>query len=193
MPKAAVVKAKIEPLENKHDLGYSVKTEIELLAPLLYNKHPDERDTGRNKTEEEYQAEGRQKIHVAENGEVIVPAWNLKVALIAGCQKTFKGKNSITDKIKAFVFAEPASWGLLVADQLSVVWGRIPPRTGTMQKIYRPQINAQRRLTVRFNVINSSVDFKKLKEGWAMTGLMVGLGAWRPEYGRFRVLSFEKE
>jgi hypothetical protein len=190
MPKAAT--AKVKPSE-KQELGYRVVSEIELMVPYLYNKHPDDRGTGQEKTEAQYEQEGYSKVHRNEDGYLIIPSWSLKVALLKGCKKAYKAK--MDDLVKAFVFPKlpGASWGIKEPDSLHVCWGRIPPRTGPMNKIYRPQINAERKLKVEFNVTSNAVELAKLMIGWEQTGLIVGIGAWRPEYGRFRVLSFEKE
>lgn len=65
--------------------------------------------------------------------------------------------------------------------------GRVPPKRGPMVKVWRPAMEVGWTLRFAFRVFDDIVDAEQVREALATAGLLVGLGAWRPEYGRFVV------
>lgn len=170
---------------------YTVKTTIQGVAPLLFNKPDDERVVTGTITEETRKAAAsKNKVHRNGHG-VFIPAWNIKQTLIKGCQNTLKGKNSITNYVKAACFPKDALLGCTDVDFLHECWGRVPPRTGALVKIWRPAMKEGWELPVEFIVTDDRLGADALRLGWEHSGLMIGLGSWRPEYGRFIVLNWK--
>jgi hypothetical protein len=68
---------------------------------------------------------------------------------------------------------------------------RIPPRTGSRVLKTRAKID---KWSCEFiiNVVNDDINFDALKEVVTKAGIHFGLLAWRPKYGRFDILKFEK-
>lgn len=169
---------------------YKATASIEFIAPFLFNRPKDERTQTGVKSEEKYRQSASENFHKSAEGELIIPAWNFKVGLVDACKQTFKGKQSITTLVKAMVFAEDLRFGVNEADGLHECWGRVPPRTGALVKVYRPTMSAGRTLTAKLNVFTDLLPPEKLKIALDQFGILVGVGSWRPEYGRFIVKDF---
>lgn len=169
---------------------YTVKTTVQGVAPLLFNRPDDERKVTGTITEEQRKESAQQnKVHKNGHG-VFIPAWNIKQTLINGCKNTLKGKASITNYVKAACFPKDALFGRDEVDFLHECWGRVPPRTGALVKIWRPALKEGWTLPVEFSVTDDRLNSEALRLGWEHSGLMIGLGSWRPEYGRFIVLDW---
>jgi hypothetical protein len=90
------------------------------------------------------------------------------------------------------VFVEDAIlFGKDEPDYVHTCWGRVPPRTGAMVPIRRPAMNAGWKVSFTLAVMNDSIGEGQIREALDHAGLMVGVGSWRPQYGRFRVTSWE--
>lgn len=68
---------------------------------------------------------------------------------------------------------------------------RIPPKTGPKVYKYRAKL-PKWELDFIINVLNDGINFDALKDILTYGGSYVGIGDWRPKYGRFEVIKFEK-
>lgn len=166
---------------------YRVTCEIEGIAPFLFNRPEDERkSTGNISDEERKQRAIASKVHKNGHG-LFIPAWNLKVSLLNGAKNCLKRANSINDLVKAAVFPKDALFGKEEPDFIHEVWGRVPPRTGALVKVWRPALHEGWTADITFDITDERLKEDALRLAWENTGLMIGVGSWRPEFGRFLV------
>ena len=70
----------------------------------------------------------------------------------------------------------------------------VNPTTKGRIVVYRPAFKEGWRMTFQLELTDpESVSFAKIKEILDYAGLKVGLGSWRPRYGRFTVVKFERK
>lgn len=172
---------------------YRINATIEGVAPLLMNKIADldaleSPSKGGKKTAQAKLDEAHLKVHRNSSG-IYMPAWNLKCVLIDGARRggVKEGRGSIAPYLQATVFPEDALFGTDQPDGIHVHPGKIPPRTGGYVLIRRPMFNAGWKLTLRFNVTDDRRSPDSIRRALEEAGALVGLGSWRPEYGRFIV------
>lgn len=60
-----------------------------------------------------------------------------------------------------------------------------------MVMLYRPKLDPGWMLSFRLLVADTTIDPETLKQIIKFAGLLAGMGAWRPEYGRFVLERFE--
>lgn len=173
---------------------YKISVELEGLAPFLFNRMSDTSGlTGAGKSggvvsEAERIKEAKEKVYKDKQGILVWPAWNLKRMLVDGCAiaKLKEGKTALGRLVMGTVFPTDGSFGVK-AFGLHECVGKIPPRTGRAAIIRRPILDTGWKLKFSLNVIDERRDEKMLKRGLEEAGLLVGLGSWRPEYGRFLI------
>jgi hypothetical protein len=172
---------------------YHVNGMIEGTAPILFNRPYTEPSS--TKTEETRKATAaRERVYTGPDG-LYIPAWTFKKMLsVDGATRAgLKIKRTGLSKYllaALFMDGDPL-FGVKEADGLNEVWGRVPPRTGAMVKIWRPQLNTGWHLSFGFSIVDDLVEESQVKEALEVAGLKVGLGGWRPEYGRFIVREWD--
>ena len=173
---------------------YRIDATVEGLAPLLFNRMVTELDGPKagKMTEEERRALAEQKVYCDEQG-LYWPAWNLKVCIVDGCKRAGikEGRGSMAPFLMATVFPETPRFDKTERDYLHEVVGRIPPKTGAAAMIRRPCLNAGWHLSFALNVVDDRRNPNDIRTAVDSGGLLVGLGSWRPEYGRFRVTEWQ--
>jgi hypothetical protein len=174
-------------------MPYHVSGSIEGVAPILFNRPYTEPSS--TQTEEKRKATAaRERIYLGPDG-VFMPAWTFKKMLcVDGATRAgLKIKRTGLSKFLLpglFMDGDPR-FGVQEADFLHEVWGRVPPRTGAMVKIWRPALETGWHLAFGFQVYDDLIDASQIREALDVAGLKVGLGGWRPEYGRFVVREWE--
>lgn len=168
---------------------YRVDGMIEGVAPILFNRPYTE--PASTKTEEARKATAaRERLYVGPDG-LFMPAWTFKKMLcvdgtsMAGL--AIKRKPLRQFLLPALFMDGDPLFGVEKADFLHEVWGRVPPKRGAMVKIWRPALETGWHLTFGFRVLDDLVDADQIRQALDVAGIKVGLGGWRPEYGRFIV------
>lgn len=182
---------------------YRVKVEIEGIAPILFNRFTEAnqadvetgRSTGRQTVEQKKEV-ALQKVY--RNGDgLFCPAANLKKAMVLACgiSQLKHGKKSLGPILNAVLFLEPMEipFGVDKPDTIHEQVGRIPPRTGARVVLYRPALQAGWKLKFTLNIFTDTVGIDQVKRSLTDAGVYQGLCDGRPEYGRFKVNTFEKE
>lgn len=168
-------------------MPYHVTGTIEGVAPILFNQPYTE--PASRKTEEQRRTEAlARRIYRDERG-VFIPKWTFKKMLcVDGATRAGLkiARASMTRYLLAGLFLDddPIFTGQEIAHE---TWGRVPPRTGAMVKVWRPGLDTGWQLTFGFQVIDDLVRPSEVRAALDIAGLGVGLGGWRPEYGRFVV------
>ena len=181
---------------------YEIIGKIEGIADFLFNK-PTEAELGKIKsgssggrsTSEQRTKLAFLKVHRNEKGLYLSSEAFLS-CLIDGCKKSGlkeKGK-AAWPFLQATVFVDGnLLFGKKEPDYLHEHWGRIPPKTGAVAIIQRPAIKAPWIIPFKLLVADDRRDPEYIKISLEEGGLLVGLGSWRPKYGRFVVKEFMKK
>lgn len=180
---------------------YTIKTTIEGVAPILFNRWTDAAEkgirtgvTGGKMSEAARDAEAYEKVYRNEAGDLIVPGWNVKRSLLDGCKRAGlkEGKASMAPFLFATVFVDgDPCFGVTEPDYIDQKSGRRPARTGGAVLIQRPALKAGWKLPIVLNVVDDRRNPDAIRRSLEEAGVMIGLCDFRPEYGRFVVREWE--
>ncbi len=182
---------------------YLVKTTIEGISPILFNRFTEEaqgnmeagRNVGRQTVAKKREEAKTQKIYKNKDG-LFCPAQNLKKAMVLACSVAGlkRQRKSLGAILKAIMFIEPVevAFGVKEPDYIDEQSGRIPPRTGARVVLYRPALKDGWRLSFAIRVFDDLIDKDQIQAALTAAGIYQGLCDGRPEYGRFKVVSFEE-
>lgn len=170
---------------------YTITGTIQGVAPFLFNRMVNELDGPKppKMTEEQRRALAELKVYKDDDG-LYWPAWNLKRAIVEGCKKAGlkEGRASMAPYLEATVFPDrDPRFNKKERDYLHEVVGRIPPKTGAAAMIRRPCLEAGWRLSFTLNVMDDRRNPVDVRTSLEHGGFFVGIGSWKPEYGRFSV------
>ncbi len=178
---------------------YQIHGTIKGAAPILINRFTEasqnemeKSSTGGKFTKEQRIAQAWESVYKDEQGYYL-PAWNLKCCLVEGAKRGSikEGKKSIAPFLQATVFpADPVRFSIAEAF-LHETWGRRPPRTGGACMVRRPGFQVGWELPFVLNVVDDRRTPEQIRRCLEEAGLLVGLGSWRPEYGRCTVAAWE--
>jgi hypothetical protein len=172
---------------------YQVEGTLKGMAPFLFNRYTEKARPGKLRPEELLE-EATRRVYRADDQVLELPSWNLKRCYLDGARlgDVKHGKKSIVQYLQALLIVDGnPSFGRVDYDGLHICQGRIPPRTGPMVTLYRPKLDAGWLLTFRLLIADTTIHPDTLKQIISFSGLLAGLGAWRPEYGRFMLDRFE--
>lgn len=177
---------------------YRIEGKIEGLAPILFNRMLEDelKSPGGAKariTQEARIKEANSRVYRTAAGWLYLPGWNFKQCLLQGCKKSGLkvGRSSLATYLAACVFPDKElHFGREEPDFMHEHWGRKPPRTGGACIILRPALNAGWILTFGLNVMDDRRTPEEIRRSLDEAGLLVGIGGWRPEYGRFIVIEW---
>ena len=183
---------------------YEVHVTLEGLADFLYNRMTPEDleafrggQTGGTLTDAQRKEAAEKRLYVDKEG-CYLPEWTTKRVLLEGARwgKLKLGKKPLDRILAAVAFVqEPSRFmrggkPIKLRDYLREDIGRTPPKKGVCTIVRRPALKAGWQLMIRLMVLDDVIPDKAIKEAFEMAGMYVGVGAWRPEFGRFIVRSF---
>lgn len=176
---------------------------IKGIAPLLQARHlsPEEEKEMLNRASnpkakvKDLTDEEQYDMHAYKTakGEFFQPSEMIEAAMTkAGTNFKLEGKKTYKDLMKA---------GILIPQieivhknqkfELDARWGR-NKNTGGAVWVVRPRID-EWELEFDINLLQDErVEGDMVKEILSYAGLYVGIGAWRPKFGRFEVVSFKE-
>lgn len=176
---------------------------IEGISPLLHARHPTPeqaekiqlRSTGDGKKTKKITDEEQFEMHAYKSrGKYVQPAEMIEAALVkAGTNWRMDGKKTYKDAFKAGLFIDPVEIVHEVQNfKPDARWGK-NPSTGGAIWVVRPCIEKGWKLSFTINVLlDEKIPDGILKEALIFAGLYVGIGAWRPKFGRFEVKKFQE-
>ena len=181
-------------------MSYEVKVELTGIAPHAQHRLTDEdiakidkSSTGGRKTTGAKKDEALERMYYREDGFIGVPKRNIKSCLLEGIKKANLkyGRSSLAPFVKATVFIQEdmPSLGAKVPDFIE----RFPVqrKDGQQVIVVRGGMNTGWKLAFTLLVVDERRDADQLKAGLEEAGILVGLGAGRPEYGRFEVTGWQ--
>lgn len=166
------------------------------IAPLLFNRFPDEDNPeGKSKKKKAIASKDEQvekSLYRTKDGKVFQPAEHFVGAMIkAGVQFKLDGKKTYKDVVKGGVFVEPMQIvhenQTYEADWRSTV---IPSTRGRVMKGRGRMDNWELKFVV--TCIDDRANANDIKEILGYAGNYIGVGDYRPRYGRFEVVSMEE-
>lgn len=172
---------------------YRITALIEGTAPLLFNRPRNEDIEGSNKGKlsmAQRLAEAREKVYRDDRG-LYLPAWTVKRVLADGCQRAGlkEGRGSLVPYLLAEVFIDEARF-VVAEESIHEQWGRRPARTGGAMIVRRPMVATGWQVRFSADVLEDRRDPNQIHMALEAAGLKVGIGSWRPEFGRFIVREF---
>ena len=112
---------------------------------------------------------------------------------LAGSQFKFKGKLTYSSIIKGGIVIEPQE--ILHKIQKIVPFAkfvRIPPGKRGARVLSTRALLENWELDFVINILNDAINFEDLKQIVEYAGGYIGIGDWRPKFGRFEVIKFAK-
>jgi hypothetical protein len=180
---------------------YSIDGRLTGLAPFLCNRMVDSSvlDTGISGTpgtKDGRLEEAEKKVYVGADGNLCIPRLTLKRVILDGAResKVKVLKVSLSKLVAGAVFVDSdPSFGVKTRDFIHEAVGKIPPRTGKAAIIRRPALDTGWTLDFRLNVLDefAAIPSEQLKAAVVLAGIRIGMGSWRPEFGRFMVSKWE--
>jgi len=170
------------------------KVRVKGTAPLLHHRFPIEKQTSKTKkatgTAKDYKKEAEESLYRDEKGRIVQPTSHIEGALVkAGTSFMLKGKKTYKDLLKSSVFVEeefvPLDYEEWVTDARPVTVQR------SRVVRHRPRFD---KWACEFNltVVEDDIREDTLKEILEHAGKFVGIGDFRPKFGRFVVEGFEE-
>jgi hypothetical protein len=140
-------------------------------------------------------AEAFNRLHIDDRGAYI-PGNMFEQSILTGARagNVKNGRASYATLLEAIMFTKgPLYLGKTTYDEVFATWGRVPPGPrGAAVMIRYPKFNLGWRAD--FELILTTGDkhtVEAVRQCLTAAGLLVGLGSWRPRYGRFTVTEFE--
>lgn len=185
---------------------YELNVTIEGIADFLFNRMTEDElkgfRAGASAGDKSDEARGRlaeQKVYADDQG-LILPPWTVKRLVLDGAQRAGLKLNRkpLGQRLSAVVFVQgsprfvdPKGKPAKARDYMHEVPGRVPPRKGVMTIVRRPALKAGWRLKATLAVLDDGVPPDSVRAALESAGLYVGVGAWRPEFGRFLVIEWK--
>ena len=187
---------------------FQVTGTIEGIADILFNAPPDieefEEAKGTKKRPstmsiEEKQERALDRLHQDARGLFLPPGGFEKCLFTGSDYAGLKdGKRALSTLLKATLFLteDPRLFvaGSLATrpDYIHEKLGRVPPRTGGMAVIRRPALNPGWQAKFMMTMTAARVAEYDRRMAREPGGSLVGLGGWRPRYGRFLVKEWKR-
>ena len=135
--------------------------------------------------------EAQAALYLDEDGKYVEPASHVEGALVkAGATFKYQGKKTYKDLFRSALFVEPElipleTDGYEVDTRPAVVQRARIWRSRPLFKTWKMEFTIT-------NIADDQVGGKIIKEILEYAGASVGIGDFRPRFGRFEVVSFEK-
>lgn len=179
----------------------TINVQIEGIAPLIINRfHEDAAEAATSgvharKEQPSPEEDAAARLYPHNGHGNTIPAENVRQSMIAASSRTKIGRRSATVDTAASIYIFPelldldGEWHV---DSRAIV---IPSTRGRILR-HRPMFN-QWSIAFKLQVNTDLIDLQTVKKILEDAGALVGLGDFRPQrkgpYGRFSVVSWEKE
>lgn len=171
----------------------TINVSIRGTSPLLMNKFVGDEDDKLKKTKRVYDKneETENSIYRDESGAVCQPSLHLEAAMTkAAVDFLMKGKKTYKDAVKSGIFVEPEMIPHKISDYETFAVPVVINRSRVVKA--RARLNEWE---LDFRVINRDERLTPdiIKEILETAGKFVGIGDWRPRFGKFEITKFEVE
>lgn len=188
---------------------YQVDVKVRGVSPLLQNRFPmpDYEDMGKGGRQhtgsKDYSEQWRDSLYVTKDNEIYQPAVHFERSMVkAAANFKIKGKGNKTykDLVSASVFVSPEDilHGIKNPEELDTDADKplyLDLRPVVIQRArvpkVRPAFKPGWELEFVIDVIDDQMPQEMLKDILDYSGRAVGIGDYRPRFGRFQVVRFE--
>ena len=188
---------------------YQVAVKVVGVSPLLQHRFPmpDYADMGKGGTKstgaKDYRMEWKQSLYVTDKGQIYQPSTHFELAMVkAGTNFKVTGKRgkSYKDLVSAAVVIDPEKilFGMDAPEELDTDADKdlyLDMRPVVIQRArivrLRPAFKPGWTLEFVINVIDDELPSGILQDILTLAGKAVGIGDYRPKFGRFLVTQFE--
>jgi hypothetical protein len=174
---------------------------IKGISPLLQARHPNPAEeekirliSGKDKKKKVSEKE-QFDIHAYRNdkGKFVQPAEMIEASMVkAATSFRMEGKKTYKDAFKAGLFIDPVE--ILHKNQKFVPDGRWAQNVSIRGAVWvvRPRVDEwELNFTVNL-LLDERIPGELVKEVLQYAGMYIGIGAWRPKFGRFEIVKFEE-
>lgn len=173
---------------------YEVQVKIESVSPLLMNRFAEEtaEEVIKRVTGKPVIPEIAVSLYVLPDGTIYQPATHIEGAFIkaaANFKITGKGKKTYKDLAKSSIFVEPDAIVHEIQEYAIDKRPVVNPTTRGRVIRARPILN-QWALKFRIKVLDDQFPREVVKSVLDYAGSSVGIGDYRPRFGRFMVTEF---
>jgi hypothetical protein len=173
-----------------------LKVEIEGIRPLLQHRYNIEKGEAKSKKQigsPDYKKEAEESLYRDEQGTIYEPADHILGAMIksaANFKIPGKNKKTYKDMVKGFVFIDPDAIPLISKKKWEIDARPVVIQRARIMR-YRPKFNDWK---LSFIIDINSNEFPKevVKEILDYAGNSIGIGDYRPRFGRFIITKFEE-
>jgi hypothetical protein len=188
---------------------YQIDCTIKGVAPLMQHRFPlpdlatmskgNKKSTGAK----DYSQEWRDYLYTTASGQVYQPSSHIEGAMVKSAvsfKVTGKRGKSYKDLFSANVFIDPVEilHGVEVPEELDAdadkkLYLDLRPVVVMRARVVRvrPTFKPGWELSFLINVIDDEVNFETVNDVLTLAGKAVGIGDYRPKFGRFMVTKFE--
>ena len=168
-----------------------INVKIKGTAPLLLHKFAtEEKTSSRAKKVYVPEEEAEKACYRNEQGQVFIPSTHFKGAMIkSAVDFKFQGKKTYKEYIKSGIFIEENEIILTPQEYTISNMPVVIARSRIMRS--RPEFKKWE-CEFTMEIADEALDFRIVKEILEMAGKYKGVGDFRPEYGRFEVVGFNK-
>jgi hypothetical protein len=170
------------------------EVEITGTTGLLQNKMPDDLELTEKRGEGKDSAEKAEGKLYKVGNKIVQPALTLENAMLkaaVGIKQRGMGKKTYKDLFKGSVFVKPEYIPHLIQTwEVHKTFCVIPSTRGKITR-YRPLL-PNWRLSFKVEVLDDRLPSDVLKLALDEAGRTVGIGDWRPRFGRFVVSRFKE-
>ena len=188
---------------------YQVSTRVKGTSVMLQHRFPipsyEEMSSGGTKHTgaKDYSAEWKESLYVSEKGEIYQPANHFELAMVKAATNfkvTGKRGKSYKDLVSANVVIDPERipFGIVAPDQLDTDADKplyLDLRPVVIQRArvvrIRPAFKPGWELEFVINVLDDELPANMLQDILVLAGKTVGVGDYRPKFGRFSVVEFK--
>ena len=161
-------------------------------APLLMHRFDGNQDTSKPKksgTQYNKEEDAKKALYTDKDGNIVQPALNIESAMIqAAVNYLLKGKKSFKDAFKGGIFVEPNLIPHKIPKWEIDLQGVVVQRSRVMRA--RPRFD-EWELDFQILNIDERITPNIIKSVLEDVGKFIGIGDYRPRYGRFKVIKFE--
>jgi hypothetical protein len=173
---------------------YEIDVSIEGISPLMMNRFSEEtaEDVVKRVTGKPVSPEIALSLYVLPDGTIYQPATHIEGAFIkaaANFKITGKGKKTYKDLAKSSIFVEPDAIAHEIQEYGIDKRPVVNPTTRGRVIRARPILNSWK-LSFKVKVLDDQFPKEAVKAILDYAGSSVGIGDYRPRYGRFIVTKF---
>lgn len=180
-------------------MSKQIEVRIRGTCDYLQHRRPiDEKDTSKRSGKVDHSMEWKSAMYSDPKIGCYIPSDQIRATLVKGAvnfQIKGKGKKTYKDLVNAtvelnsdMISLTENGTSLKKPSYIDQTWVKV---RGSQVKRYRPAFNKGWEAKFTFRILDDQMPSDMLREILDYCGSFVGIGDWRPRYGRFEVLDFK--